>query len=225
MPNRLPNRSFRISPKSSAWTGEPSALSAKVLKEHITITSVTKKAEMFLATFPGNRSPISKTPLRATNAFGSWSINTLNSWWKRPEPKDRPAQKKRPHSSTSPRPRGGNPPVDEPLRGRRDQWRGRPATRRAGAHRPVQAGQRPGGLFVARSCRAHRCQLSAQGGSTAQRAGAGHDQLYFWIVPPGARLLLPRREKGGPLSGRCRVGIGRSPYAGFSTTGLLGGSS
>lgn len=36
--------------------------------------------------------------------------------------------------------------------------------------------------------------------------------------------LLSRRQRTGPLSGRCRTGIGARQYSGFDATGLLGRS-
>src|SRR5437016_241217 len=208
MPNLLPNRSCRTSPRSSAWTGEPSALSAKVLKELTTITSVTKRAGMFLATFQGNRSPILKTPLPATSAFGSWSINTLNSWWKRLEPKDRPAQKKRTHPATPPGPGPGNPAVNGALPGRGSHRGGCPATGSAGPHRDLQARQRAGGISPASGGRADRSRLSAQTGATTEGTGEHHGQWHFWSLRTEARLLLPRRQKAGTLSGRRRPRTG-----------------
>jgi len=37
---------------------------------------------------PGDRWPRSRRPSRATSASAIWSISTLNSWSKRPGPKD-----------------------------------------------------------------------------------------------------------------------------------------
>src|SRR6266446_6314550 len=182
MPNRLPNRSCRTSPKSSAWTGEPSALSAKVLKELITITSVTKTAGTFLATFQGNRSPILRTPLRATSAFGRWSINTLNSWWKRPEPKDKLAQKKRPPTAAPPGPGSGNPTSNGALPGRGSQLGGCAAVGSTGPHRDLQARQRAGGISHASRSGSNRWRLSAQARPTTQRTRAPHGQWHFWIL-------------------------------------------